>query len=282
VPTPAVEVTDLRMTYGAKTAVDGLSLRVEAGSITAVLGPNGAGKTTTLETCEGYRRPQSGRVRVLGLDPVAQRRELLPRIGVMLQGQGAWSGVRAMEMLRHVAKLHADPLDVDLLAERLGLGECGRTPYRRLSGGQQQRLGLAMAIVGRPEIVFVDEPTAGMDPAARRTTWELLRELRSSGVTVVLTTHYLEEAEQLADQVHIIDRGRLIASGTPEELTRGSSATVRLVVDKELPTSAEAALREAVSSWSDTHGVGVRSISFGSRTLEDVFLELTGRGISHE
>lgn len=270
------------MIYGTKTAVDGLSLSVEAGSITAVLGPNGAGKTTTLETCEGYRKPQAGRVRVLGLDPVAQRRELLPRIGVMLQGQGAWSGARAMEMLRHIARLHANPLPIEPLAERLGLHECGRTPYRRLSGGQQQRLGLAMAIVGRPEIVFVDEPTAGMDPAARRTTWELLSELRESGVTVVLTTHYLEEAEQLADKVHIIDHGRLIASGTPEELTRGSSATVRLVVDHELPADVAAALRTSVDDWSKEYGVGVRSISFGSRTLEDVFLELTGRGIGHE
>ena len=163
------------MRYGDKVAVDGLSLQVERQPITAVLGPNGAGKTTTLETCEGYRTPQQGRVRVLGLDPVRQRRDLLPRIGVMLQGGGAWSGVRAMEMLRHVARLHAHPLDLDLLADRLGLGDCGRTPYRRLSGGQQQRLGLAMALVGRPEIVFVDEPTAGMDPQARRTTWELLR-----------------------------------------------------------------------------------------------------------
>ena len=270
------------MTYGTKTAVDGLSLHVEAGSITAVLGPNGAGKTTTLETCEGYRRPASGRVRVLGLDPVTQRRELLPRIGVMLQGQGAWSGVRAMEMLRHVARLHADPLPLDYLIDKLALEECGRTPYRRLSGGQQQRLGLAMSIVGRPEVVFVDEPTAGMDPAARRTTWELLRELRASGVTVVLTTHYLEEAEQLADQVHIIDHGRLIASGTPEELTRGSSATIRLVVDQELPADAESALRASVAAWSQQYDVGVRSLSFGSRTLEDVFLELTGRGLENE
>ncbi|MEQ4521617.1 ATP-binding cassette domain-containing protein, partial [Nocardioides kribbensis] len=131
------------MRYGDKAAVDSLSLRVPRGSVTAVLGPNGAGKTTTLETCEGYRRPQAGTVRVLGLDPVRDRRELLPRIGVMLQGGGAWSGVRAMEMLRHVAALHAHPLDPALLSERLGLGECGRTPYRRLSGGQQQRLGLA-------------------------------------------------------------------------------------------------------------------------------------------
>ncbi|GAA3832209.1 ABC transporter ATP-binding protein [Nocardioides panacisoli] len=274
---PAVLVDGLVMRYGEKTAVDGLTLEVAPHTITAVLGPNGAGKTTTLETCEGYRRPQTGSVRVLGLDPVRDRADLLPRIGVMLQGQGAWSGVRAIEMLRHVARLHANPLPVDLLVERLALDECGRTPYRRLSGGQQQRLGLAMALVGRPELVFVDEPTAGMDPAARRTTWELLQELRHDGVTVVLTTHYLEEAERLADQVHIIDRGRLVASGTPEELTRGSSATVRLVVDRALGPDAEAALRESVRSWSDHHGVGLESISFASRTLEDVFLELTGR-----
>lgn len=270
------------MRYGDKVAVDGLSLRVERGSITAVLGPNGAGKTTTLETCEGYRRPQGGRVRVLGLDPVADRRDLLPRVGVMLQGQGAWSGVNAMEMLRHVARLHAHPIPVELLAERLSLHECGRTPYRRLSGGQQQRLGLAMALVGRPELVFVDEPTAGMDPGARRTTWELLTELRESGVTVVLTTHYLEEAEQLADHVHIIDRGRLIASGSPEELTRGTAATVRLVTDRGVDEASEAALRKAVAAWSDAYDVGIQSVTFGQRSLEDVFLELTGRELRHE
>ncbi|WP_437440558.1 ABC transporter ATP-binding protein [Nocardioides eburneus] len=308
---PAVEVRDLRMTYGTKTAVDGLTLDVARHSITAVLGPNGAGKTTTLETCEGYRKPQAGTVRVLGLDPVAQRDELLPRVGVMLQGQGAWSGVRAMEMLRHIARLHADPIPVDLLAERLGLAECGRTPYRRLSGGQQQRLGLAMALVGRPEIVFVDEPTAGMDPAARRTTWALLRELRDDGVTVVLTTHYLEEAEQLADRVHIIDHGRLIASGSPLELTRGgSSATIRLVVTRPFPPGAPDSLRATlgadtevvqlderslrltgpadattlakVSRWCEENGVLPESLTLGQRNLEDVFLELTGRELSHD
>jgi len=299
------------MTYGAKTAVDGLTLDVARHSITAVLGPNGAGKTTTLETCEGYRKPQAGSVRVLGLDPVAQRHELLPRIGVMLQGQGAWSGVRAMEMLRHVARLHAHPLPVELLAERLGLADCGRTPYRRLSGGQQQRLGLAMAMVGRPEIVFVDEPTAGMDPAARRTTWDLLRELRADGVTVVLTTHYLEEAEHLADRVHIIDRGRLIASGTPLELTRGgSSATIRLVVTRPFPAGAPDSLRAAlgeatevvqlddrsmrvtgpadattlakVSRWCEENRVLPESLTLGQRNLEDVFLELTGRELARD
>jgi ABC-2 type transport system ATP-binding protein len=305
---PAVEIDGLVMRYGDKVAVDALSLSVERASITAVLGPNGAGKTTTLETAEGYRSPQAGSVRVLGLDPVRQRRDLLPRIGVMLQGGGAWSGVRADEMLRHVARLHAHPLDLPALSDRLGLGECGRTPYRRLSGGQQQRLGLALAIVGRPEIVFVDEPTAGMDPAARRTTWELLEELRQSGVTVVLTTHYMDEAERLADRIHIIDHGRLIASGSPLELTRGGTSTIRLVVTKPFPDDAPASLRAAlgdamevtqlgatsllltgpadastlavVSHWCEENHVLPESLALGQRTLEDVFLELTGRELA--
>jgi ABC-2 type transport system ATP-binding protein len=303
---PAVVVEDLRMRYGDKVAVDGLSLTVDRGSITAVLGPNGAGKTTTLETCEGYRRPQAGRVRVLGLDPQTQRRDLLPRIGVMLQDGGAWSGVRAVEMLRHVAALHAHPLPVPMLVERLGLGSCGRTPCRRLSGGQQQRLALALAVVGRPELVFVDEPTAGLDPQARRTTWELLDELRRDGVTIVLTTHHMDEAERLADQVHVIDRGRLIASGSPLELTRTSgSSTIRLVVTEPFPPSAPGSLQATlgehtvvqavgahsllitgpadastlakVSAWCEQHGVLPESLTLGQRTLEDVFLQITGR-----
>jgi ABC-2 type transport system ATP-binding protein len=297
------------MRYGDKVAVDELSLTVERHTITAVLGPNGAGKTTTLETCEGYRKPQRGTVRVLGLDPIGDRADLLPRIGVMLQGGGAWSGVRAMEMLRHVARLHAHPLDTDLLAERLGLGDCGRTPYRRLSGGQQQRLGLAMAVVGRPELVFVDEPTAGMDPQARRTTWELLEELRDDGVTVVLTTHYMDEAERLADRIHIIDHGRLVASGTPLELTRGgSTATIRLVVTRPFPPGSPDSLRVAlgagtevtqldersllvtgpadgstlarVSRWCEQNDVLPESLTLGQRNLEDVFLKLTGRELA--
>ncbi|WP_435745181.1 ABC transporter ATP-binding protein [Nocardioides sp. SYSU DS0663] len=305
---PAVAVDGLVMRYGDKVAVDELSLVVDRGSITAVLGPNGAGKTTTLETCEGYRRPQRGTVRVLGLDPVRDRRRLLPRIGVMLQGGGAWSGVRAMEMLRHVARLHAHPMEVEVLADRLGLADCGRTPYRRLSGGQQQRLGLAMALVGRPEIVFVDEPTAGMDPQSRRTTWDLLGELRDAGVTVVLTTHYMDEAERLADRIHIIDRGRLIASGSPLQLTRGGTvATIRLVVSRPFPPGAPESLRAAlgeqievtlldevsllvtgpadastlarVSGWCEAQGVLPESLTLGQRNLEDVFLELTGRGL---
>ena len=301
---PAVVVDGLVMRYGDKVAVDGLSLTVEPHTITAVLGPNGAGKTTTLETCEGYRRPQHGSVRVLGLDPVRDRRRLLPRIGVMLQGGGAWGGVRAVEMLRHVSRLHAHPVPVELLVERLGLADCGRTTYRRLSGGQQQRLGLAMAIVGRPELVFVDEPTAGLDPAVRRDVWELLEELRTDGVTVVLTTHYMDEAERLADRVHILDKGTLVASGSPLELTRGGSvATIRLVVTEPFPPESPASLAlslgpgtevtqldlvsllvtgpadastlATVSRWCEDNGVLPESLTLGQRNLEDVFLDLT-------
>jgi ABC-2 type transport system ATP-binding protein len=304
-----VLIENLVMRYGDKVAVDGLSLEVARNSITAVLGPNGAGKTTTLETCEGYRTPQSGTVRVLGLDPRRQRRELLPRVGVMLQAGGAWSGVRAVEMLSHMASLHAHPLDIEMLVDRLGLGECGRTPYRRLSGGQQQRLALAMAVVGRPELVFVDEPTAGMDPKARRTTWELLEELRADGVTIVLTTHYMDEAERLADRIHVIDHGRLIASGTPFDLTRGAgNTTIRLVVTEPFPPEAPASLQHAlggstlvqpinehsllitgpadattlakVSAWCERNDVLPESLSLGQRTLEDVFLQITGRELT--
>ena len=250
---------------------------------------------------------------MLGLDPQRDQRALLPRIGVMLQDGGAWSGVRAVEMLEHLAKLHAHPLDTALLADRLGLGECGRTPYRRLSGGQRQRLGLATALVGRPELVFVDEPTAGLDPLARRTTWELLEELREDGVTTVLTTHHMDEAERLADRIHIIDHGRLIADGTPLELTRGGptvarAATIKLVVTEPFPAGAPESLRRelgtsaelvqldeislvisgpadsttlaTVSRWCEEHGVLPESLTLGQRNLEDVFLELTGRSLA--
>ncbi|WP_431045028.1 ABC transporter ATP-binding protein [Streptomyces sp. P1-3] len=300
---PSVEVVGLVKRYGAKTAVDGLDLSVAHGSVTAVLGPNGAGKTTTIETCEGYRRPDAGTVRVLGLDPVADAAALRPRIGVMLQSGGVYSGARAEEMLRHTATLHAHPLDVGLLVERLGLGSCGRTTYRRLSGGQQQRLALAMAVVGRPELVFLDEPTAGLDPQARRATWDLVRDLRDDGVTVVLTTHHMDEAEQLADDVAIIDGGRVIAQGSPEELCRGGAEntlrfTGRPALDlasllKALPDDTAAAeltpgsyrvtgrvdpqLLATVASWCAQNGVMPDRISVERHTLEDVFLELTGK-----
>ncbi len=302
---PAVEVVDLVMTYGSVTAVAGLNLTVESGTVTAILGPNGAGKTTTIETCEGFRRPQAGTVRVLGLDPIADAHQLRPRVGVMLQSGGAWSGSRAHEMLRHMASLHSHPLDVDLLIERLGMQSYGRTPYRRLSGGQQQRLSLAMAIVGRPELLFLDEPTAGLDPQARRSTWELISELRSSGVTVVLTTHFMDEAEVLSDVVHIIDEGQVIASGTPHALAAsGAQNTVRFTaragidvqslmlalpddtkVDEVAPGSyviagrVDPALLATFSAWCASQGVLTDSVLVERQTLEDRFLELTGKAL---
>ncbi|MFC8534940.1 ABC transporter ATP-binding protein [Streptomyces sp. NPDC057249] len=302
-PRPAVRISGLVKRYGDRTAVDGLDLEIPAGAVTAVLGPNGAGKTTTIETCEGYRRPDGGTVRVLGLDPVADAARLRPRIGVMLQSGGIYSGARADEMLRHTAKLHAHPLDVDALIERLGLGSCGRTPYRRLSGGQQQRLALAMAVVGRPELVFLDEPTAGLDPQARRSTWDLVRELRADGVGVVLTTHFMDEAEELADEVAVIDAGRIVAQGSPEALCRGGAEntlrfTGRPGLDlgsllKALPDGTRAdelssgtyritgdidpQLLATVTSWCAQHGVMPSGISVERHTLEDVFLELTGK-----
>ncbi len=299
---PAVVVRDLVMRYGDKRAVDGLSLTVQAGSITAVLGPNGAGKTTTLETCEGFRKPGGGQVKVFGLDPLARHRELAPRIGVMLQSGGAWNGARADEMLQYVASLHANPLPVDELIGRLGLGTCGRTSYRRLSGGQQQRLGLAMAIVGRPELVFLDEPTAGLDPQARRATWELVQQLADDGVTVVLSTHYMEEAERLASFVYVLDHGKVVTAGSPTQLTSSTAAgCIRFRCQPGLDTSTMLAtfpgadvteepagsyritgavtpqLLAAVTAWCASLDLMPEDLAVERNTLEDVFLDLTGR-----
>jgi ABC-2 type transport system ATP-binding protein len=305
---PAVEAAGLVKRYGRTTAVDGLDLTVARGAVTAVLGPNGAGKTTTIEACEGYRVPDAGRLRVLGLDPVADAAALRPRIGVMLQSGGIYPGVRAAEMLRHMARLYAHPLDTGALTERLGLGSCGRTPYRRLSGGQRQRLALALAVVGRPELVFLDEPTAGLDPQARRAAWELIRELRADGVSVVLTTHFMNEAEELADRVAILDGGKVIAEGSPAELCGGGGEdgtgadTLRFAgragldlvsLRAALPAGCEVAepvpggyrvtgeitprLLATVTAWCAQHGVLPDRITTRRHNLEDVFLELTGR-----
>jgi ABC-2 type transport system ATP-binding protein len=300
----AVEIAGLVKRYGEKTAIQGLDLVVERGELTAVLGPNGAGKTSTIECCEGYRKPDGGSVRVLGLDPIADAPRLRPRIGVMLQSGGIYQAVRAMEMLRHVAGLYANPLDVDELAERLGLDSCGKTAFRRLSGGQQQRLSLALAVVGRPELVFLDEPTAGLDVQARHATWELIEQLRADGVTVVLTTHLLDEAERLADKVAIIDSGRVIAYDSPQRLadTTREQDSIRFEAPAGLDLAALAIavapgaqaaepvpggyhvtgeitpdILAATTAWCASLGIMPRNLQIEQRSLEDVFLDLTGR-----
>lgn len=301
----AVVIDGLVKSYGSRTAVAGLDLRIPTGSVTAILGPNGAGKTTTLECCEGFTRPDAGSVRVLGLDPVRDRAALSSRIGVTLQSGGAWGAVRPMELLRYVARLYADPLDVDSLADRLGLASAGRTPFRRLSGGQQQRLSLATALVGRPEVVFLDEPTTGLDPAARHAVWEVLADLRAAGVTVVLCTHLMDEAEQLADLVAVVDAGRVVVADSPAALTRlGAEEAIRFGGPAGLPVqglldalpegavvSEPVAGRYVVSgpvtpgalatvtAWCAANGVLPQGLSAERATLEDVFLSLTGRQI---
>ncbi len=210
------------MGFAGRPVLDGLALTAATGRLTAVLGPNGAGKTTLIRCCTGLLSADAGTVCVLGAP--AGDRGITSRVGLMPQSTGAWSGIRAGELLRYLAGLYVNPHDVDALAARLNLQDFWRTPYRRLSGGQQQSVNLAAALVGRPELVFLDEPTAGMDPHARRATWQLLRELRADGVSIILTTHAMEEAEALADQVFILDRGRVAIEGTVAELTRGGSS----------------------------------------------------------
>jgi ABC-2 type transport system ATP-binding protein len=300
---PAVTISGMVKRYGERCAVDGLTLIAGRGEVTAILGPNGAGKTTTIEICEGYRRADGGTTRVLGLDPVTNGRELRPRVGVMLQSGGIPPAVPAVEYLRLLSRFHSRPNDPGWLLDIVGLSDVAKTPYKRLSGGQQQRLSLAAAIIGRPELVFLDEPTAGMDPQARHATWDLVSALRADGVAVILTTHFMEEAERLSDHVVIIDRGQAVASGSPAELT-GSAGQLRFRaqpgLDTEsllaaLPTGSAAkespaghylievqaavdpGLLAAVTAWCAERSVLPSSLKIESRTLEDVFLELTGR-----
>jgi len=300
---PAIEVDGLVQRYGAVTAVDGLTLEVRRGEVFGLLGPNGAGKTTTVETLEGYRRPSAGSVKVLGLDPVAEGVELRPRIGVMLQEGGIYPGVRPLEVLDLFASYYEQPDDPARLLSLVGLDEARGTLVRRLSGGQRQRLSLALALIGRPELVFLDEPTAGMDPHARSTTWRLVRDLSDAGVSVVLTTHAMDEAEHLCDRIAIIDHGRLVTLGTPAELTLAGAgdetrftappgidgpdlaAHLRLPPDavrEERPgeylltVAADPDLVVDLAVYLRDHGLPLSELRTTRHTLEEVFLRLTG------
>ncbi len=322
-PRPAVEISGLVKAYGAVRAVDGLTLAADAGRITAVLGPNGAGKTTVIECAEGLRSPDAGTVRVLGLDPVRDGAGLRARVGVMLQDGGLPSGAPSLACLRHVAAMYARPRDIGELSGRLGLETFARTTVRRLSGGQHQRLALACAVVGRPEVVFLDEPSAGLDPQGRRAVWDLVSELRAAGVSVVLTTHLMEEAETLADHVVIVDHGRVIAEGSPADLrAAGGPPGIRFAgppglaaaIARDVPgvlveevdggeyvahlapgaagavdpgrtapgreaDGRVAALIATLAAWGASNGFLLTGFATGSRTLEDVFLDLTGRAL---
>ncbi|HEX5588069.1 MAG TPA: ABC transporter ATP-binding protein [Acidimicrobiia bacterium] len=302
---PAITVDALEKRYGATRAVDGLSLTIAEGEVFGLLGPNGAGKTTTVEILEGYRRADAGEVRVLGLDPWRDGPALRSRIGVMLQEGGLYPGIRPLEALQLFASYYDDPDDPERLLTLVGLESSRGTLVRRMSGGQQQRLSLALALVGRPSLLFLDEPTAGMDPHARATTWALVREMRAQGVTVLLTTHAMDEAEHLCDRVGIVDHGRLVACGTPVELmdraitddTYFSAAAgldvVELAGRLGLPATSVREIRAGeyvisaaaspgmvalLADWMRDHDVLLRELRAGTQSLEDVFLRLTGEG----
>ncbi len=300
----AIEVEGLTVTYGTVVAVDDLSFRAEAGEVTCVLGPNGAGKTSTIESLEGLRCPTAGHLSVIGLDPRTDRRSLVERIGVMLQDGGVHPGVRPLEVLRHAATLYAESLAPDELLERLGLSGLERRTYRQLSGGEQRRLALALALVGRPQVAFLDEPTSGVDPAGRQVIRQVIADLRSDGVTVVLTTHDLDEAERVADRVVIIDAAHLVAEGPLDEVMRGpgTDETVRFAAPPGIDTAAltehlggttvaETAPGEyevesaptpatvaSITAWLAERDLPLADLRAGRQRLEDVFLHLTSTG----
>ncbi len=301
----AVVVDHLSKRYGERAVVDDLSFTVAPGEVFGLLGPNGAGKTTTVEILEGFRRPDAGSVQVLGLDPWRDGRMLKPRVGVMLQDGGLYPGIKAHEVLRQYAGFFAEPESPESLLELMGLTDVAASSVRRLSGGQRQRLALALALVGRPELVFLDEPTAGMDPHARSRTWELVRGLADRGATVLLTTHFMDEAERLCDRVAIVDQGCLVALGAPGELGAGLASTetrfsaragldrnslagalamaVEAIVEDEpgqyrIAAEATPALVADLACWLRDRDEPIGDLRAGRRSLEEVFLRLTNDG----
>jgi ABC-2 type transport system ATP-binding protein len=297
---PAVQVDSLTVRYGDVVAVDGLTFSAEAGAVTVVLGPNGAGKTSTIECLEGYRKPTGGSVSVVGLNPISQHDQLVLRIGVMLQDGGVYTGIRPPEVLRLFAAYYDNPIDPDELLELVGLDHRRRSTWRSLSGGEQQRLSLALALIGRPDVAFLDEPTAGVDIQGKQLIRSIIRDLREDGVAVVLTTHDLEEAEVLADRIVIIDGGHSVADGTPDELLASGDAedfafratagldtealgrAIGAEVDEHEPGSYRVLAQPtpdnvaAVTAWLAQRGELIGDLQAGRRRLDEVFLRLTG------
>jgi ABC-2 type transport system ATP-binding protein len=275
----AIAVRDLRKSYGDLEAVRGISFEVERGEVFGLLGPNGAGKTTTVEILEGYRRRDGGSIEVLGADPASARGDWRERIGVVLQSSAMYETLTVAESLRLFAGYYDQPRPVDEVVELVGLGEKRDDVVRRLSGGQRRRLDLGLALVGDPELIFLDEPTTGFDPHARRQAWETLRSLRSLGKTILLTTHYLDEAERLADRVGVLRQGEIVAVGPPRELIGTTPATEiryrengrEVVVETDRPTQVLHELTaKALAENRELEGLAVMRPS-----LEDVYLSLT-------
>ncbi|MHB8322891.1 MAG: ABC transporter ATP-binding protein [Candidatus Dormibacteria bacterium] len=299
----AISIQAVEKSYGQHRAVDSLSLEIEEGELVAVLGPNGAGKTTTIEMLEGYRRPDRGRIEVLGLSPITDARRFRPLVGIMLQEGGIYPTIRVGEAARLFAGYFARPESPTALLERVGLADKVGSRYRQLSGGEKQRLSLALALVGRPRVLFLDEPTAGMDPRARLLTWQLVGEQQRAGVTVVLTTHSMEEAEHLADRVAIVKSGRLVAYDSPARLRSGAGPDlVHVELESELPAAQLERLRHlsfvervedrgqgrydlvsrdpaqtaaALTQMLLDGGPQLLLLRVGRSSLEDVFLDLT-------
>ena len=293
---PAIEVRGLRKTYGAIEAVRGIDLYVSRGEVFALLGPNGAGKTTTVEILEGHRDRTAGEVSVLGHDPGLNDRALKQRIGIVLQSTGVEPYLTVEETIDLFRGYYPHPLPLDEILDVIGLREQRRTRVRRLSGGQQRRLDVAIGLAGDPDLLFLDEPTTGFDPSARRGAWEMIKSLRSLGKTVLLTTHYMDEAEYLADRVAIIVQGEIVAEGTPSELVRkDGSTTIRFRVRTGLeppPDDLSAQLADdglytittdaptrdlhRLSGWAIEQGAELEDLSVSSPSLEDLFVELAG------
>ena len=274
----AIRVEELRKRYGEEEALRGISFEIEEGEVFGLLGPNGAGKTTTVEILEGYRKRDGGEVEVLGFDPQRSERSFRERIGVVLQTSELWSSLTPLETLRMFAGYYPRPRAVDGVLDLVGLNDKRDARVRTLSGGQKRRLDLGIALVGDPQLVFLDEPTTGFDPAARRTAWEMIRSLRSLGKTVLLTTHYLDEAQQLSDRVAVLRQGRIVTIGAPSVLTGGSvEAEIRYRQNGEQVvqrTTEPTRVLHELTATALARGEELEGLEVRRPSLEDVYLSL--------
>jgi ABC-2 type transport system ATP-binding protein len=282
---PAILVRDLHKSYGDVHAVQGVDFEVATGEVFGLLGPNGAGKTTTVEVLEGYRLRTSGIVSVLGHDPAGRPRALRERVGIVLQSSGIYRHATPRELVTHWAGFYPSPRDLDEVIDLAGLRECQDVLTRKLSGGQSRRLDFALALVGDPELIFLDEPTTGFDPAARRAAWDVISALAELGKTVLLTTHYLDEAQALCDRVAIVKDGRILAVGAPAQLGVGASSRYRVAWRDEngeltsRETDDPTALLHQLTSAALARGTGLTDLSVSRPSLEDVYLELTAEAV---